>query len=177
MRAAIQDDAGFDDEPEEQLSGEPTGELLSEEDRDLLIKRLAGLSLPTREIIRITGASGRTVARAMQRLGILRKKPEKFRSLGKRHAQRLVDILTQYYSLEEVTLDSLHQLARVNGISLEKLLNLVRAHVSPARWAIRTCLACGQSALTSSPSDRYCATCKKKVKKVRKGLEDSAIYG
>jgi len=176
MRAAISDDPEFEDEPEERFSGEPTGELLAEADRDLLIKRLARLGLPTREIIRITGASGRTVARTMQRLGIERKKPERFSSSGKRHAQRLIEILTQYYALQKVTLDSLDQLAKGNGISLEKLLDLIREHVSPSRWAIRSCLACSQSALTSSPSDRYCPMCKKEVKKAREGMENSAIY-
>jgi len=172
----VLEDLTFDDESENQDRPDLTVEFLPEVERDLVIKHLAACGLPTREIVRITGASGRTVARAMQRLGIKREKPEKLPSPRKRHAQRLAEILTQYYALQEVTLDSLNQLARRNGLSLEKLLHLVREHVSPSRWAIRTCLACGQSALTSSPSDRYCPSCKKKVKKVREGMDDTTIY-
>ncbi len=150
--------------------------LFLSEERDLLVKRLAACGLPTREIVRITDASSRTVARTMQRLGIQRTKPERFSSSRKRHTQRLVEVLTEYYALQEVTLDSLNQIARRNGLPIEKLLTLIREHVSPSRWAIRPCLACEQPALTSSPSDRYCPNCKKKVKKAREGMEETAIY-
>jgi len=172
----MQEGSGFtaevEDEPEEEIAAE----LFSEEDRDLLIKRLWALGLHTREMVRITGASPRTVARTLQRLGLQRKKPERFPTSRKRRAQRLFEILTQYYALKEVTLDLLVQLAKNNGIPLRKLLDLIREHVSPSRWAIRSCLACGQSALTSSPSDRYCSTCKRRVKKMRDGMDETAIY-
>lgn len=112
----------------------------------------------------------------MQRWGITRKKPERHSSPKKRHDQRLIEILTQYYTFNEVTLDSLDQLARENGLTFRKLINLIQEHVSPSRWAVRNCLACGQSALTASPADRYCPVCKKKIKKDRKGLEEAAIY-
>lgn len=145
-------------------------------DRDLLVKRLAACGLPTREIVMITGTSNRTVARIMQRFGLLRKRPERHTSSRKRHTQRLMDILTHYYALKEVTLDSLEQLARQHGLALKKLFDLIREHVSPLRWAIRTCLSCGQSTLTPSPAARYCPTCKKKVRKAREGMDDDLIY-
>jgi hypothetical protein len=151
-------------------------QIFSGEERDLLIKRLAACGLPTREMVRITGASPRTVARIMQKLGIQRKKPERFPPSRKRRAQRLFEILTQFYALKEPTLDSLIHLARNNGISLGKLLNLIREQVSPPRWAIRSCLSCEQPSLTSSPSDRYCQSCKKKMRKARECTDDSAIY-
>lgn len=175
-KAAVGDDFTYDEEPEHQCGNRQFEEFLSDEQRDLMVECLALYGLPTREIIRITGASGRTVARTMQRLGIQRTKPERLSASRKRHSQRLVEVLTEYYALQEVTLDSLNRIARRNGLPLEKLLDLVREHVSPSRWAIRTCLACGQPALTSSPSDRYCPNCKKKVKKVREGISGAAIY-
>lgn len=173
MRAVIGDNPVDEGDPKEEACEEtPVGELLSEEERDLLVKRLAGSGLPTREIVWITVASGRTIARSMQRFGIRRKKPERNTPPKKRHDQRLIEILTQYYSFNEVTLDSLDQLARENGLSFGKLINLIQEHVSPSRWAMRNCLACSQPALTSSPADRYCAACKKKVKKRRKGVDE-----
>ncbi len=175
-RKITEKDRNFDDEPLENSGRELAGELLSDQERDLLIKRLTACGLPTQEIVRITGASGRTVARSMQRLGLKRKKPERCSSSRKRHDQRLIEILTQYYALHELTLDSLDQLTCENGLTLRKLLNLIQEHVSPSRWAIRPCLSCSQPALTSSPSDRYCPTCKKKVKKVREGMDDAEIY-
>jgi len=150
--------------------------LFPDKDRDLLVKRLAACGLPTREIVRITGTSTRTVARIMQRFGLLRKRPERLPSSRKRHTQRLTDILTHYYALKEVTLDSLEQLARQQGITLRKLFALIREHVSPLHWAIRTCLACGKSTLTPSPAARYCPACKKKIKKTRVGMDDDSIY-
>jgi hypothetical protein len=148
---------------------------VSSADRDLLIKRLASCGLPSGEIVRITGTSGRTVARTLQRLGLKRSNQQSALSFiqrvasRKRHSLHLTAILTRYYSLEEITLDSLHQLACENGLSLKKLFDLIREHVSPSRWAIRPCLGpCGQPALTSSPADRYCPRCKKKVDKSRK---------
>jgi hypothetical protein len=168
--------SGFNDKVEDGYEENVTGELFSEEDRDLIINRLLSLGLHTREMVRVTGASPRTVARILQKLGIQRKKPERFPSTRKRRAQRIVEILTQYYALKEVTLDSLVLLARQNGLSFRKLLNLIRENVTSSRWAMRLCLNCNQPALTSSPSDRYCPMCKKKVKKAREGLEDTAIY-
>lgn len=150
--------------------------LFPDKDRDLLVKRLAASGLPTREIVRITGTSNRTVARIMQRFGLLRKRPARHTSSRKRHTQRLIDILTQYYAMKEVTLDSMEQLAKQHGVALRKLFALIREHVSPLRWAIRTCLACGQSTLTPSPAARYCPACKKKVKKAREGMDDDLIY-
>ncbi len=168
--------SGFNNEVEDGGEENVSGEFFSEEDRDLVINRLLSLGIHTREMVEITGAFPRTVARILQKLGVQRKKPEKFPITRKRRVQRLVEILTEYYALKEVTLDLLDQLARENGLSFRKLLDLSRGNVSPSRWAIRLCLACGQSALTSSPSDRYCATCRKKVKKAREGLEDTTIY-
>ena len=152
------------------------GPIVSDEERDLLVNRLSSCGLPNREIVEIAGTSSRTVARKMQRLGIKRKKPERYSTLRKRHEQRLIEILTQYYSLQEVTLDSLDLLARKNSLHLKNLLDLIRENVSPSRWAIRNCLSCGKSALTSSPCDRYCSTCKKKVKKARECMNDPVIY-
>lgn len=176
MSAVMQDDPVCDDDPKDGCEEGATEELLSDEERDLLVKRLTSCGLPTREVVRITGASGRTIARSMQRFGIRRKKPERHSSPKKRYDQRLIEILTQYYTFNEVTLDSLDQLARENGLTFRKLINLIQEHVSPSRWAVRNCLACGQSALTASPADRYCPVCKKKIKKDRKGLEEAAIY-
>src|SRR5574341_1047415 len=82
-----------------------------------------------------------------------------------RRAQRLADVLGEYYALNEITLDSLDRLAGKHGLSVKELFDLIRENVSPSRWAIRARLACGQSALTSSPSDRYCSTCKSTVRK------------
>lgn len=174
MRAVIQDDLVDDGDTED----EPIGELLSDEERDLLVKRLAASGLPTREIVRITGASGRTVARIMQRWGITRKIRDGFHPVKKGYARSLPEILRQYYDLKEVTLDSLSRLAGENSLPLKSLLDLVRENVSPSRWAIRPCLGpCGQSVLTSSPADRYCPACKVKVKKDRKGIREDEIYG
>lgn len=174
MSAVMQDnpvdDGGTDDEP--------MGGLLSDEERDLLVKRLAACGLPTREIARITGTSGRTVARIMQRGGITRKIGDGFNPVKKGYARSLPEILRQYYGLEEVTLDSLSRLAGENSLPLKSLLDLVRENVSPSCWAIRPCLGpCGQSVLTSSPADRYCLKCKIKVKKDRKGIREDEIYG
>lgn len=151
-------------------------EILSEEERTLLVEYLLVENLPPREIIRIAGVSSRTVTRVMQRLELRRRNVGRVSSSRKRHAQRLHEILSQYYTLEEVTLDALDQLAGENSLSLKALLDLIRDHVSPSRWAIRRCLTCEQPTLTSSPADRYCPTCKKKVKKVRGGIEDAAMY-
>ncbi|GEM_PF-5785320 len=163
------------DEPEDQ-SKPGSGYLhLSGKQRDHLIKRLALFSLPTREIVRLTGMSSRTVARTLQRLGIKRKKFDvlMFPFSRKQQTRHLMEILTQYYALNHyVLLDSLHHLAKRNGISLKKLFDLIRQHVSPSRWAIRSCLACGQPALTSGPADRYCVKCKKRVKKAHGGLDE-----
>ena len=112
----------------------------------------------------------------MQRFGVQRKRSEKVSTPKKSQNQRLIEILTQYYALKEITLNSLDQLAHKNGLSLKKLLNLIQEHVSPSRWAIRTCLNCNQPVPTSSPSDRYCSACKKKVQKTRDGIDDSVIY-
>lgn len=151
------------------------GEFLSEEERDLLVKRLAACGLPPREIVWITGTSGRTVARIMQRWGITRKKPDNFRSRQK-EVQYLGKILSQYYVLKEITLDAVELLAEENDLSLKKLFDLIREYVSPSRWAIRNCLACNQPALTSSPANRYCTSCRKKVKKNRKSLQEEMLY-
>lgn len=151
------------------------GSLVSDEERDLLVKRLANCGLPTREIVRITGVSSRTAARIMQRWGIKRRKPDQF-PFRKRITRSLVETLGQYYALKEISLDALDQLARKNRLSLKKLFDMIREHVSPSRWAIRSCLACSQPALTSSPADRYCPACKKKVKKTRSGMDDNTIY-
>lgn len=172
----MQDDPIDEGDAEDGCEKASPGEFLSDEERDLLVKRLAACGLPTREVIRITGASGRTVARTMQRWGIRRKRPDDLRSSRKGHARHLGEILGQYYELTEVTLDALDQLARENGLFLKIFVGLIREHVSPSRWAIRICLSCEQPALTTSPADRYCPLCKKKVKKARSGMEDSAIY-
>lgn len=176
----VQDDKNSLDQFEDQSKGGKGSFHLSPNWRDRLIKRLADCGLPCREIVLLSGASSRTVARTLQRLGIRRKKYElpQYPSHRKRHAKSLETILTQYYGIpfDELQLDSLHQLARRNGISLKKLFDLIRQHVSPSRWAIRTCLHCNQPAVTSSPADRYCQLCRKKLKKAREGLEDGAIY-
>lgn len=177
MNTALGDDpieeGDMDEEADEETSG---GEFLSEEERDLLVKRLAGCGLPTREIIWITGSSGRTVARVMQRWGITRKRSEGLPSIKRGYARFLSEILRQYYDLKEVTLDSLDHLAKGNRYSLKALFDLIRENVSPSRWAIRPCLGpCGQSVLTPSPADRYCPTCKRKVKKDRRGIHDNEI--
>lgn len=145
-------------------------------DRDLLVRRLAACGLPTREIVRISGTSTRTVARIMQRFGLLRKRHERLPSSRKRHTQRLTEILTHYYALKEITIDSLEQIARQHGLPLKKLFDLIREHVSPSRWAMRTCLKCEELTLTPSPAARYCPTCKEKVKKARSSMDDDAIY-
>jgi len=149
--------------------------LVSDEERDLLVKRLAKCGLPTREIVRITGVSSRTAARIMQRWGIKRRKTDQF-PFRKRIARSLGEILGQYYALKEISLDALDQLARQNRLSLKNLFDLIRENVSPSRWAIRSCLACSQPALTSSPADRYCPACKKKVMRTRVGMDDNTIY-
>jgi hypothetical protein len=150
--------------------------ILQDDDRDILVKRLAACGLPTRDIVRLTGTSSRTAARILQRQGIRRKKTAPNSTTKKHHSRRLPEILNAYFALEEVTLGTLEQIAREHGIGLKKLCDLIREHVSPSRWAVRSCLACGQTALTSSPADRYCPACKKKVKKTREGLEGNAIY-
>jgi transposase len=152
------------------------GPILQDDERDILVKRLAACGLPTREIVRLTGTSSRTVARILQRQGIRRKKAEPHSTPGKRYSRRLTEILNAYFALEEVTLGTLEQIAREYGITLKKLCDLVREHVSPSRWAIRNCLACGQCALTSSPGDRYCRECKRKVKKTRQRMDETVIY-
>ena len=171
-KQARQDEPTFDDEIKNHWQEGSLGESLLDEDRALLIKRLAFCGIPTREIVRITGASSRTVARTLQRLGIQRKNPERHSPSRKRYEQRLIEILTQYYALNEITLDSLDQIASENGLTLRKLMALIHEHVSPSRWAIRSCLACGQPALTSGPADRYCVKCKKRVKKAHGGLDE-----
>ncbi|MFQ5779152.1 MAG: hypothetical protein ACE5HN_00030 [Nitrospiria bacterium] len=168
--------AEFDEEPEDQEREEAAGELFSEEERDLLVGRLASRSIPTREIVRTTAASGRTVARIMQRWGIRRKEPEGVSLHCRGYSRQLAGILGGYYALEEVTLDSLDRLAGENGLSLKNLFDLIREHVSPSRWAVRTCLACSQLAVTSSSAGRYCPACKKKVRKDRRGMEEGVIY-
>ena len=162
-----------DDEPTDE---ESAPQLFSDEERDLLVKRLALCGLPTREIVRITAASGRTVARIIQRWGIRRPKPDHRTVPRMRRAQRLADILAAYYALQEITLDSLDRLAGEHGLSVKELFDLIRENVSPSRWAIRACLACGQSDLTSSPADRYCAACKGTVKKARGKVDAAALY-
>ncbi|NKE72816.1 hypothetical protein [Candidatus Manganitrophus noduliformans] len=151
--------------------------VLSEEERTLLVEYLLVENLPPREIIRVAGVSSRTVSRVMQRLGLRRRNVGRVSSSRKRHTQRLHEILSQYYALEEVTLDALDQLAGGNDLSLKVLLDLIREHVSPSRWAIRACLGpCGQPALTPSPGDRYCPACKKKIKKDRMGIQEDMLY-
>lgn len=162
-----------DDEP---IDPEPASLLFSDEERDLLVKRLALCGLPTREIIRITAASGRTVARIIQRWGIRRPRPEHRAVPRMRRAQRLGEVLAGYYALNEITLDSIDRLARTHGLSVKELFDLIRENVSPSRWAIRACLACGQSALTSSPADRYCLACKSTVRKARGKVDEAALY-
>jgi DNA invertase Pin-like site-specific DNA recombinase len=162
-----------DDEPTDEESGP---QLFADEERDLLVKRLALCGLPTREIVRITAASGRTVARIIQRWGIRRPRPEHRAAPRMRRAQRLGEVLGEYYALNEITLDSLDRLSREHGLSVKELFDLIRENVSPSRWAIRSCLACGQSALTSSPSDRYCSACKSTVKKARGKMDEAALY-
>jgi len=69
-----EDDKTFLDEYEDQRD-EQSGYLrLTPKQRDCLIKRLATYGLPTREIVRLTGTSSRTVARTLQRLGLKRKR-------------------------------------------------------------------------------------------------------
>ncbi len=162
-----------DDEPTDEESGP---QLFSDEERDLLVKRLALCGLPTREIVRITAASGRTVARIIQRWGIRRPRPEHRTVQRMRRAQRLADVLGEYYALNEITLDSLDRLAKMHGLSVKELFDLIRENVSPSRWAIRACLACGRAALTSSPGDRYCLACKNTVKKARGKVDDAVLY-
>lgn len=162
-----------DDEP---TAPEPGPQLFPDEERDLLVKRLALCGLPTREIVRITAASGRTVARIIQRWGIRRPRPEHRTVPRMRRAQRLAEILAGYYALNEITLDSLDHLARKYGLSVKELFDLIRENVSPTRWAIRACLACGQLALTSSPGDRYCLACNSTVRRARGKLDEAALY-
>ena len=161
---------------DESTDPEPGPQLFPDDERDLLVKRLALCGLPTREIVRITAASGRTVARIIQRWGIRRPRPEHRTVPRMRRAQRVAEILTGYYALDEITLDSLDRLARTHGLSVKELFDLIRENVSPSRWAIRACLACGQPALTSSPGDRYCMACKNTVKKARGKLDEAALY-
>lgn len=179
MNAALGDDPREEGDMNEEADREASGgEFLSEEERDLFVKRLAACDLPTREIIWITGASGRTVARVMQRWGISRKRSDGSFSIKRVYTRCLPEVLRQYYDLKETTLDSLDHLARRNRYSLKALFDLIRENVSPSRWAIRSCLgSCGQSVLTQSPADRYCPTCKIKVKKDRKGIREDEIYG
>lgn len=173
----MEDDSVEEGNGEDECGESSIGEILSDEERDLLVKRLASYGLPTREIIWITGTSGRTVARVMQRWGVTRKRPDGFRSFRKGYSRCLPEILRRYYDLKEVTLDTLDHLARGSELSLKLFLNLIRENVSPSRWAIRTCLgSCGQSTLTPSPAERYCLTCKKKIKKDRKNIDNSAIH-
>jgi len=162
-----------DDEPTDEESGP---QLFADEERDLLVKRLALCGLPTREIVRITTASGRTVARIIQRWGIRRPRQEHRTVPRMRRAQRLAEVLAGYYGLNEITLDSLDRLARTHGFSVKELFDLIRENVSPSRWAIRACLACGQSALTSSPADRYCVVCKNTVRKARGKMDEAVLY-
>lgn len=170
-------EASISDEDLEERDEEKLIEgFLSDEERDLLVKRLAACSLPTREIVRIAAASGRTVARVMQRWGIKGRRGDRFHSSRQGYSPSLPEILGEYYALQEVTLDAIDQLAVKNGLSLKKLFDLLRECISPFRWAIRSCLACEQTVLTSSPADRYCPACKKKVKRVRSGMGENAIY-
>lgn len=162
-----------DDEP---TDPDPGPQLFPDEERDLLVKRLALCGLPTREIVRMTGASGRSVARIIQRWGIRRPKPKHRTAQRMRRAQRLTDVLGEYYALDEITLDSLDRLAREYGLSVKELFDLIRENVSPSRWAIRACLACGQLALTSSGADRYCSACKSTVKKARGKMDEAGLY-
>lgn len=162
-------------EVEQKEDEEEAGEaFLSEEERDLLVKYLARDSFPLGEIAEIAGVSTRTATRILQRLGVRRRRPVP--SSRGCHARRLSEILTRYYALEEVTPDALWQLAREEGLSMKALFRLIEEHVSPSRWAIRACLACGGSAVTPSPADRYCPACRNKVKKIREKIDDRAIY-
>lgn len=146
---------------------------LSGKQRERLIKRLALFGLPNREIVRISGASSRTVARTLQQMGIRRRRPEvrPFPSPKKRRGRHRMEILLQYYALKEVLLSSIYQLAGESGLPLEKLFGLIRQNVSPSQWAIRSCLACGQPVLTSGPSERFCPACKKRVRQSQRGVE------
>lgn len=71
---------------------------LSGKQRERLIKRLACFGLPNREIVRISGASSRTVARTLQQMGIRRRRPEvqPFPSPRKRRGRHRLEILFQY---------------------------------------------------------------------------------
>jgi len=170
----VQDDNTFLDEIEDRHEEGPDYLHLSSKRRERLIKRLANCGLPTREIVRLSGISSRTVARTLQRLGTKRKRYEvpPYPFPRKRQAKRMEGILTQYYAIDEHHLNSLHHLARGNGISLKKLFDLIRKHVSPSRWAVRTCLVCGQPALTPSPKDRTCPACRKEQKEARGGINE-----
>lgn len=165
-----------DDDSTDEESAQSAPQLFSDEERDLLVKRLALCGLPTREIVRIAAASGRTVARIIQRWGIRRTKPEHRTVPRMRRVQRLAEILTGYYALNEITLDSLDLMAREHAFSVKELFDLIRENVSPSRWAIRACLACGQAALTSSPADRYCSACKNTVRKTRGKMDEAVLY-
>lgn len=147
--------------------------------RDLLIKRLAFFGLPTREIVRLTGLSGRTVTRTLQRMGFQRKKPEKrsFPPARKRHVARLGELLIQFdVQKDRIGLDILYYLARENGLSLKEMFDLMRKHFSPSSWAIRSCPSCGRHTATASAADRYCPACKKQIGRACRRMADSAIY-
>lgn len=147
------------------------------EERDLLIKELAEYGLPTWETVRITGASGRTVARVIQRLGVHRKKPERILFSKKRNTQLLIEILVQYYALPTITVDSLDRLARGNGLPLKNSWIWCRKMFPHSIGRSDLVWSCGQSALTSSPSDRYCPRCKKRVKKGGRGWKITRFLG
>ncbi|MEW6682564.1 MAG: hypothetical protein AB1451_06530 [Nitrospirota bacterium] len=164
------------DSDDESTDQDSAPQLFTDDERDLLVRRLALCGLPTREIVRITAASGRTVARIIQRWGIRRPRPEHRTVARMRRTQRLGEVLAGYYTLNEITLDSLDRLAREHGLSVKELFDLIRENVSPSRWVIRTCLACGQSALTSSAADRYCSACKGTVKKARGKVDETVLY-
>lgn len=152
--------------------GKPAGAFLSGKEQDRLVKVLARYELPSRDIAEIAGVSARTVTRTMQRLGIRPKgRSGRLRRIVL-DPSRIASILTRYFALEEPTLDTLNQLARENDLSLKALFDLIREEVSPARWSLRPCPACGVATPTPSPADRYCPACKKQGEKDRDGIEN-----
>lgn len=143
-----------------EFRGKPAGALLPSKEQDRLVKVLARHELPSRDIAEIAGISPRTVARTMRRLGIRPKGRSGRRRRIVLDSSRIASILTRYFALEGPTLDALSRLARENDLSLKVLFDLIREEVSPARWSLRPCPACGVATPTPSPADLYCPACK-----------------